>query len=66
MIDKEIKQYIEDKIFPIQENNESGHGIEHIKYVIKRSLEFAKQFENMNINMIYVIAAFHDIAHYID
>lgn len=36
-INKELKKYIENNIFPIYEKNEKGHGIEHIKYVIKRS-----------------------------
>lgn len=37
-INGQLQQYVEKKIFPIYENNDSGHGIEHIKYVIKRSL----------------------------
>ena len=65
-INKQLQQYVEEKIFPIYENNDSGHGIEHIKYVIKRSLEFANQFENIDFNMLYVIASFHDLAHHID
>ena len=43
-----------------------GHGIEHIQYVVGRSLNFAKQFENIDLNMVYVIASFHDLAHHID
>lgn len=38
----------------------------HIKYVIRRSLEFASQLENIDIEMVYVIAAFHDIGHHIN
>ncbi len=65
-IKKELQEYIENSIFPIYDMNDSGHGIEHIKYVIKRSLEFAKQFDNIDLNMVYAIASFHDIAHHID
>lgn len=65
-INGQLQQYVEEKIFPIYENNDLGHGIEHIKYVIKRSLEFANQFENIDFNMVYVIASFHDLAHHID
>lgn len=65
-INKQLRQYVEEKIFPIYENNDSGHGIEHIKYVIKRSFEFANQFENIDFNIVYVIASFHDLAHHID
>lgn len=65
-IDDKLKKYIEENIFPIYEKNDSGHNIEHIKYVIKRSLEFAKEFDNIDLNMVYVIASFHDVAHHID
>ena len=65
-IDVKLRAYIENNILPIYEKNDSGHGIEHIKYVIKRSFEFANQFDDINLDMVYVIASFHDIAHHID
>lgn len=65
-INKELKDYIERYILPIYEKNDAGHNAEHIKYVIRRSLEFANQFKDINLDMVYTIAAFHDIAHYID
>ena len=65
-IDVKLRAYIENNILPIYEKNDSGHGIEHIKYVIKRSFEFANQFDNIDLDMVYVIASFHDIAHHID
>ena len=65
-INRELKDYIEQQILPIYENNDSGHSIEHIQYVVKRSLRFASQFPNINLDMVYVIASFHDIAHHID
>ncbi len=65
-VKKQLQEYVENNIFPIYQKNDSGHGIEHIKYVIKRSLEFAKQFDNIDLDMVYVIASFHDLAHHID
>lgn len=65
-IREELKKYIENEIFEIYSRNEKGHGIEHIKYVIRRSLDFAKKIENIDYEMVYVIAAYHDIAHHID
>ncbi|MBQ6495056.1 MAG: HD domain-containing protein [Bacilli bacterium] len=65
-INRELKDYIEQQILPIYKNNDSGHGIEHIQYVVKRSLRFASQFPNINLDMVYAIASFHDIAHHID
>lgn len=61
-----MKNYIETKILPQYEKNDKGHGIEHIRYVTERCLRFAEQFENINTDMLYAIAAFHDIAHHID
>lgn len=66
MIRNELKNYIENTIFKEYEKNEKGHGIEHIKYVIKRSLKFSKQIQNINEEMVYVVAAYHDIGHHID
>ena len=41
-------------------------GTKDIKYVIDRSLKFASKVDNINYDMVYVIAAYHDIGHYID
>ncbi|MBQ9318726.1 MAG: HD domain-containing protein [Bacilli bacterium] len=66
MIRIELKKYIENVIFKEYEKNDIGHGIEHIKYVIRRSLKFAEKIEDINMEMVYVIAAYHDIGHHID
>lgn len=65
-INKDLKNYIETEIFPQYEKNDSGHSLEHIDYVLKRCFEFSEQFQNINYNILYTIATFHDIAHYID
>lgn len=65
-VNKELVKYIEENILPLYDKNDSGHGIEHIRYVIKRSFNFVNQFENINLDMVYTIAAFHDLAHHID
>lgn len=62
----EIKEYIENYIFPEYSKNDNGHGIEHIKYVVDRCLRFTEQFDNIDLNVLYTVAAFHDIAHHID
>ena len=49
----------------IYSKNEEGHGIKHINRVIKRSLKFAKNYD-LNIDMIYTIASYHDLGHHID
>ena len=65
-INPELRKYIEEYIFPSYERNEEGHGLKHIEYVIGRSFLFANRVDNINLNMVYVIAAYHDIGHYID
>lgn len=64
-INVELVRYIENEIFPLYERNEEGHGIKHIKTVIKRSLELAKNYD-VNLDMVYTIASYHDLGHYID
>ena len=67
IIDIKLKEYIEEKILPQYNKNEKGHGINHINYVIRRSFELVEQNGlEVNNNMVYVIAAYHDIGHYID
>lgn len=65
-VNKNLKKYIEKNIFPIYERNDLGHNLEYIKYVIERSLSFAKMIEDINYDMVYVIAAYHDLGHHID
>ena len=66
MIDNDLKEYIETNILTKYNSNDKGHGIDHIKYVINRSLNFAKLVDNINLDMVYTIAAYHDIGHSID
>lgn len=61
-----LLDYIENNVFPEYSKNEQGHGIEHIKYVINRCMKFAEQFDNIDLDILYTIAAFHDIGHHID
>lgn len=65
MINSELKAYIENNIFPQYSKNEEGHGINHIKKVIERSFKLANGYD-VNLDMVYVIASYHDIGHYID
>lgn len=66
MINKDIKNYIESNIFSKYQKNDKGHNLDHIKYVLNRSIKFAKTVPNINMDMVYVIASFHDIGHHID
>ncbi len=66
-VNSELKKYIEDNVFPEYDKNEVGHGINHIKDVINRSFELVKENDlEVNLDMVYVIASYHDIGHHID
>lgn len=64
-INSELKKYVEEKIFPEYSKNDQGHGILHILEVIRRSFVLNEELNlNLNPNMIYVIAASHDLGKY--
>lgn len=65
-VSKELKKYIEEYIFPQYDKNDKGHGIDHIMYVINRSMRFASDLDQINMDMVYTIAAYHDVGHSID
>ena len=65
-INKKLKEYIEENIFPNYEENDLGHNLSHINYVIDRSLKFASTIKDINLDMVYTIAAYHDIGHSVD
>ena len=66
-INKELEEYIEKNVFPEYDKNEKGHGIDHIKYVIRRSFELVSENElDVNPDIVYTVAAYHDIGHHID
>ena len=67
IINKELKNYIENNIFPEYEKNEKGHSVDHIRYVIERSFQLVEENKlNVNPDMVYTIASYHDIGHHID
>ncbi len=66
-INQSLKQYIEKNVFPEYDKNEIGHGLEHIKNVINKSFKIVKENKlDVNQDIVYVVAAYHDIGHHID
>lgn len=65
-INPELIRHVETNVFPLYSKNDEGHRLDHIGYVIRRSLLFMDQFEGMNADMVYAAAAYHDLAHHID
>lgn len=60
MINHELKKYIEENIIPNYANFDKGHSFDHVETVIKESLNLADKY-NLNTNMTYTIAAYHDL-----
>ena len=61
----EIKKYVEKKIFPEYAKNDQGHGILHIREVIRRSFALKDTLKlDLKDDMVYVIAACHDWGKY--
>ncbi len=64
-ISPEVEEYIEKEIIP-KYDGLGGHTDEHIRQVIERSLRFYKQAPELNIDMVYIIAAYHDLGRLVD
>ena len=56
----DIMDFVEKQILPRYVAFGNSHGLTHVQRVIKNSLELAK-FTGADINMAYVIAAYHDL-----
>lgn len=62
---EELRKYIETTIYKEYQKNDKGHDINHIKYVTDRCLELSKN-NDVDFNILYVAAAYHDIGHHIN
>ena len=59
-VTEDIKHYISREIIPIYDGFDAAHDRAHAEAVITESLALAKYY-NINIDMVYVVAAYHDI-----
>lgn len=64
-LNEKLISYIENNIFPIYDKNEKAHDINHILTVINHAFSISKNYD-VNKDMIFTIAAYHDIGHHID
>ena len=64
-VDPRIKRYVERIVFPQYSRNDQGHGIIHIKEVIRRSFALNDTLKlGLDDNLMYTIAACHDWGKY--
>lgn len=61
LISPEIIEYVERVIIPRYASFDKAHREEHVRMVIEQSLKLVEHEPSMNADMIYVIAAFHDL-----
>ena len=64
-INSEVRRYIGNEILP-KYHELKGHTDAHITDVIRRSLNIAKDLDDINLDMVYTIAAYHDLGRLID
>lgn len=59
LIDPTLQQYIERDILPRYDHFDKAHQQDHVRMVIRQSLELADKMD-VDVNMVYAIAAYHD------
>lgn len=64
-IDQALKRYIETEIIPLYDAFDKAHQRDHVLTVIDQSLSLAQHFD-VDINIVYAAAAFHDTGLAID
>ncbi len=57
----EIIDYVEREIIPRYAAFDKAHQENHVRMVIEQSLRLAEHIPSMNPDMVYIIAAFHDL-----
>ena len=64
-MDKVLKEYILKQIKPKYKNFDKGHNISHFNFVTNNCISYAKQLiqkgENIDLDIAYIVGAFHDI-----
>ena len=64
-IQPELIQYVEAEILPRYTHFDKAHQLDHIETVIRQSTELADMLERQGVevdrNMVYIIAAYHDL-----
>lgn len=64
-VSQKVEKYVKTEILP-KYGSLGGHTGKHIDCVIERSLKFAEQAPDVNLDMVYIIAAYHDLGRLVD
>lgn len=65
MISNNLKEYIEINILPKYSQMDLAHQVDHVYNVIESSFIIARDYD-VNLEMVYVVAAFHDLGLLVD
>ena len=60
-ITPEIVKYVEREIIPQYQGFDKAHQEVHVRMVIEQSMKLAEHIPALNTDMVYLIAAFHDL-----
>lgn len=60
-IKPEIVEYVEQEVIPQYAGFDTAHREDHVRMVIEQSLKLAERMPEVNPDMVYVVAAFHDL-----
>ena len=63
IVNPKIQDYVERNIIPLYDNFDKAHRRDHVRMVISQSIALAAQMD-VDADMVYVIAAYHDIGLY--
>lgn len=53
--------YVEENIIPLYASFDKAHRTDHARTVISQSLALASHFHDIDMDMVYLVAAFHDL-----
>ena len=59
-VNKELVDYIEEKVIPLYDHFDPAHRRDHVQLVIQQSMALADGLD-VDADMVYAIAAYHDI-----
>lgn len=60
-ISKHVREYVEREIIPLYAHFDKAHQENHAYMVIEQSLRLAAKMPQTNIDMVYLVGAFHDL-----
>ena len=60
-VDSSFRKYVEEQIIPRYASFDKAHQADHVNMVIEQSLKLACMMPDINLDMVYITAAFHDL-----